>query len=54
MTVFAGQGEVVLADQIFPGPDSNGISVFSEGGQARVANVNIWSMKSIWQSGLGP
>lgn len=51
VTVFAGQGEVVLTDQIFPGPGSNGITVFSEGGQAAAADVNIWTVKSIWPPG---
>ena len=50
ITVFAGHGEVVLTDQIFPGPASNEITVFSEGGQARIADLNIWTMKSIWPS----
>lgn len=50
VTVFAGKGEVVLTDQVFHGPDSIGITVFSEGGRARMADLNIWSMKSIWPS----
>lgn len=54
VTVFAGEGDVVLTDQVFPGPGSNGIAIFSEGGQALVADFNIWAMKPIGRVGANP
>ncbi|MFD2296980.1 GH32 C-terminal domain-containing protein [Massilia sp. GCM10020059] len=51
---FADDGEVVLTGQVFPGPGSNGIAIFSEGGQALVADFNIWAMKPIRRVGGNP
>nr|WP_315201354.1 GH32 C-terminal domain-containing protein [uncultured Albidiferax sp.] len=45
--VFAGN-EVVLTDQIFPHPSSNGVALFAEGGSATLKDLKIWSLKSIW------
>jgi fructan beta-fructosidase len=39
--VFAGDGEVVLTDQIFPSPDSTGLAVFAEGGQAVLTSLEV-------------
>lgn len=49
VTVFAGEGEVVLTDQIFPDPTSNGIDMFNEGGDAMLKSLTIWPLKSIWE-----
>ena len=51
LTVFSGQGDAVLTDQIFPGQASHGIALFSEGGTAGVADLAIWSIKPIRQDG---
>ncbi len=48
VTVFAGEGDVVLTDQIFPSADSNGIDMFSEGGDATLKSLTVWPLKSIW------
>ncbi|GAA4893193.1 hypothetical protein GCM10023237_09200 [Streptomyces coeruleoprunus] len=32
--VFGGRGEAVITDQVFPGPDSDGVRLFAEGGSA--------------------
>jgi sucrose-6-phosphate hydrolase SacC (GH32 family) len=48
VTVFAGQGEAVLTDQVFPTAGSDGVSLFSEAGNAAVRDLKVWSMKSIW------
>lgn len=45
--VFAGN-EVVLTDQIFPQPSSNGVALFATGGVAALKDLKIWSLKSIW------
>lgn len=47
--VFADQGQVTLTDQIFPDPDSAGLSVFAEGGSAQVSSLDAWKLGSIWQ-----
>jgi sucrose-6-phosphate hydrolase SacC (GH32 family) len=47
VTVFAGN-EVVLTDQIFPQPSSNGVALFAVGGVAALKDLKIWSLKSIW------
>ncbi|WP_320153831.1 GH32 C-terminal domain-containing protein [uncultured Tolumonas sp.] len=47
VTVFAGEGDVVLTDQIFPSADSNGIDMFSEGGDATLKSLTVWPLKSI-------
>lgn len=39
--VFAGDGEAVLTDQIFPEPGSLGLSVFSHGGATRVISPTV-------------
>jgi hypothetical protein len=39
--VFAGQGEVVLTDQIFPAADSRGTAVFAEGGDAVLRRLTV-------------
>ena len=45
--VFAGN-EVVLTDQIFPQPSSNGVALFAVGGAATLKDLTIWPLKSIW------
>lgn len=47
VTVFAGDGEVVLTDQVFPA--GQGMSLFGEGGDARVHDFKVWSIQSIWE-----
>jgi len=39
--VFAGDGEVVLTDQIFPSPHSTGLAVFAEGGVAVLTSLKV-------------
>jgi sucrose-6-phosphate hydrolase SacC (GH32 family) len=49
VTVFAGDGEAVLTDQVFPPAGADGVSLFSEGGDAQAGDLNIWSLNSIWK-----
>ena len=42
--VFAGDGERVLTEQVFPDPDSNGLEVFAEGGRARLKGLEFWAL----------
>lgn len=39
--VFVADGEVVLTDQVFPGPASTGLEVFAEGGTAHVRRLDV-------------
>jgi sucrose-6-phosphate hydrolase SacC (GH32 family) len=49
VTVFAGDGEVVLTDQVFPPAGMESVSLFSMDGNAQVHDLNIWSLNSIWK-----
>ncbi|MER5806921.1 GH32 C-terminal domain-containing protein [Streptomyces sp. NPDC002033] len=44
--VFGGEGEAVITDQVFPGPDSDGIQLFAEGGPARLDSAQVWQVQS--------
>jgi len=48
VTVFAGEGETVLTSQIFPDPAAGALSLFAEGAPARVHDMHIWALGSIW------
>lgn len=47
--VFAGDGKVTITDRVFPRPDSTGVSLYSEGGAARIASLKAWTLESAWQ-----
>ena len=47
--VFAGGGRVAITDRVFPRPSSTGMSLFAEGGDARVASLDAWSIRSAWE-----
>lgn len=49
VTVFAGDGEAVLTDQVFPPAGAGGVSLFSVDGDAQVRDLDIWSLNSIWK-----
>ena len=46
--VFAGEGEVAITDRVFSQPTSTRLSLFSEGGEARVASLDAWRLRSVW------
>ena len=46
--VFADDGAIVFSSQIFPSPDSDGVSVYAEGGTARLASLDMWTLDSVW------
>jgi len=48
--LFAGDGEAVITDRIFPSPESRGLELFSEGGSAKVVSMDIWSLESAWKN----
>jgi fructan beta-fructosidase len=47
--VFANDGERVISDLIFPSPGSQGVELFSAGGDAKVQKLDIWRLKSAWR-----
>ncbi|MFS2218399.1 glycoside hydrolase family 32 protein [Telluria sp. Tellsp104] len=49
VTVFAGDGETVLTDQVFPPAGAAGVSLFGVDGDAHVRDLDIWSLNSIWK-----
>ncbi len=46
--VFANDGARVLTHRIFPRPQSDGVSLFAEGGSAQLVRLDAWSLRSIW------
>jgi sucrose-6-phosphate hydrolase SacC (GH32 family) len=49
VTVFAGQGEVVLTDQVFPASGAESVSLFGVDGEAQVRDLKVWPLDSIWK-----
>lgn len=47
--VFAANGEVVVTDQIFPAPESDGVALYARGGAARLVSLDAWPLESIWR-----
>ncbi len=47
--VFGDHGERVISDLIFPSPASQGVELFSNGGEARIIKLDIWQLKSAWR-----
>jgi sucrose-6-phosphate hydrolase SacC (GH32 family) len=48
--VFAGAGESVITDQIFPSPESNGVALYARGGTARLRSLDAWALRSAWNA----
>lgn len=46
--LFAGIGQTVITDRVFPSPDSEGVSVYAEGGAARLVSLDVWKLNAIW------
>jgi fructan beta-fructosidase len=44
--VFAGDGELVMTEQIFPAPTSVGLRAYARGGTASLAALDAWDLKS--------
>ncbi|TCN26836.1 fructan beta-fructosidase [Mesobacillus foraminis] len=47
--VFGNNGETVITDQIFPDPSSNGLNIYSKGGEVTLKSLEIYPLKSIWR-----
>ena len=46
--VFGGDGRVVITDQIFPAPESDGVALYATGGSARLVSLEAWPLGSAW------
>ena len=46
--VFAGDGRVAITDRVFPKPSSKGLSLYSNGGSARIIELKMWKLDSVW------
>jgi fructan beta-fructosidase len=46
--VFVNDGETVITKRIFPSPESQDISVFADGDEAVLTQLDFWPLKSIW------
>jgi fructan beta-fructosidase len=46
--VFADGGLVVITDLIFPDPESRGLQVYTEGGEALLRSLDVYELRSIW------
>ncbi|GIV60577.1 MAG: hypothetical protein KatS3mg043_1666 [Rhodothermaceae bacterium] len=51
--VFAGEGETVLTERIFPSPESTGVALYASGGPAHLVSLEVWPLASIWEE-AGP
>jgi len=49
VTVFAGEGDTVLTDQVFPPAGPATVSLFGVDGDAAVRDLDVWSLNSIWK-----
>ena len=48
--VFGGDGRVVITDQIFPAPESEGVQLYAIGGTARLVSLEAWPLASAWST----
>lgn len=46
--VFANDGEIVMADLIFPDPESKGLELYSNSGNVKIVSFQIYNLRSIW------
>ncbi|MNO29826.1 Levanase precursor [compost metagenome] len=49
LEVFGNNGETVITNQIFPGPSSNGLQIYSKDGDVELKSLQIFPLKSIWK-----
>ncbi|MGB2677479.1 MAG: glycoside hydrolase family 32 protein [Candidatus Acidiferrum sp.] len=47
--VFVNDGSTVISDAIFPSRDSQDIELFSTNGEARIVNLEVWTLRSAWR-----
>lgn len=48
--VFAGEGQTVITDLIFPNPASDQLALFAVGGTATLKSLEVYQLDSIWHT----
>ena len=48
--VFAGQGRIAMTNLVFPAPRAAGISFYSKSGKPGRVSLDIWKLRSIWNT----
>ncbi|MEW4490395.1 glycoside hydrolase family 32 protein [Thalassoglobus sp. JC818] len=48
--LFANDGEITITDRIFPSEASDGVTLYSKEGTARLVSLQIWELNSIWHN----
>lgn len=48
--VFGNDGEATITCQVFPDPDDKGIEILSSSKNLKLIKLDIWQLKSIWNS----
>lgn len=48
--VSAGDSSVVFTEQVFPSPDSDGVALYAQGGDARLVSLQVWKLASMWRA----
>jgi sucrose-6-phosphate hydrolase SacC (GH32 family) len=51
--VFGNDGRTVITEQIFPGPEADGLALYAKGGTARLILLDVWGLQSIWKTASG-
>jgi fructan beta-fructosidase len=51
--VFGNDGRTVITEQIFPGPEADGLALYAKGGTARLISLDVWGLQSIWKTASG-
>ena len=51
--VFGNDGRTVITEQIFPGPEADGLALYAKGGTARLISLDVWGLQSIWRTANG-
>ncbi|PFN98540.1 hypothetical protein COJ85_20880 [Bacillus sp. AFS076308] len=48
--VFGNNGEIAMTNLTFPDSQSDGLELFSNGGNVKLLSLDIYRLKSIWSS----
>ncbi len=49
--VFSGDGTAVLTGRVFPGASSEGLSLFTDGGEVLVESIEAYPIDTVWDGG---
>ena len=49
LELFADDGAMVISDRVYPSAESNGVELYSLGGNARVMSLHMWELGSVWK-----